>query len=72
LTQSSAGRDPKLPHATPYQGSIEHPDGPEAMKQHEPQRAPRDDEDRATERRFAELIRRFWNRPVPTEQGETR
>lgn len=39
------------------------------MHQPEPERAP-EDEDSAIERRFAELVRRFWHRPKPIEPGD--
>ncbi len=39
------------------------------MQQPEPTEA-HDDEEDAIERRFAELMRRFWRRPERTEQPE--
>lgn len=43
------------------------------MHQPEPTEAPPEDEEGAIERRFAELMRRFWRRPErtePTDQGD--
>jgi hypothetical protein len=40
------------------------------MHQPEPVEAQPDDDDSATRRHFAELMRRFWRRPERTEQPE--
>jgi hypothetical protein len=40
------------------------------MQQPEPSEA-REDEDDAMERRFADLMRRFWHAPEPADQGDT-
>jgi hypothetical protein len=43
------------------------------MHQPEPAEAPPDLDERAIERRFAELLRRFWRRPAstdPSDQGD--
>jgi hypothetical protein len=44
--------------------------GPTAMHQPEPVEAQPDDDESATRRHFAELMRRFWRRPERTEQPE--
>jgi len=41
------------------------------MQQSEPTEGPLDAEERATEQRFAELLRRFWRRPPDRHAEQT-